>query len=68
MRMLGGRVPGVKTPSFSVAGIARTKVRAYLRSNDKGKSNSKGKGKSRCRSNSTNRNNGKNKDNDKSAS
>ena len=32
---MGGRVPGAKAPCFSVAGDARTKVRAYLR----GKSN-----------------------------
>lgn len=28
----GGRVPGAKAPCFSVAGDARTEVRAYLRS------------------------------------
>jgi hypothetical protein len=31
-RMVGGRVPGAKAPCFSVAGNARTEVRAYLRS------------------------------------
>jgi hypothetical protein len=29
---MGGRVPGAEAPCFSVAGIARTEVRAYLRS------------------------------------
>ena len=31
---VGGRVPGAKAPCFSVAGDARTEVRAYLSSND----------------------------------
>jgi hypothetical protein len=30
--MVGGRVPGAEAPCFSVAGDARTEVRAYLRS------------------------------------
>ena len=29
---MGGRVPGAEAPCFSVAGDARTEVRAYLRS------------------------------------
>jgi hypothetical protein len=31
-RIVGGRVPRAEAPCFSVAGIARTEVRAYLRS------------------------------------
>jgi hypothetical protein len=34
---VGGRVPGAEAPCFSVAGNARTEVRAYLRSKSKGK-------------------------------
>jgi CheY-like chemotaxis protein len=46
-RSNGKRIPGAEAPCFSVAGIARTKVRAYLRSNGDGKSESNGDGKKR---------------------
>ena len=34
-------IPGAEAPCFSVAGIARTEVRAYLRDNNKSKCRSK---------------------------
>jgi hypothetical protein len=40
----GESVPGAEAPYFSVAGNARTEVRAYLRSNNRGKSNNGGEG------------------------
>jgi len=58
---MGGRVPGAEAPCFSAASNARTKVRAYLRSNSNSNSNSNDNDNGNGNDNDNGKSNGKSK-------